>query len=261
MILISICLIGFGHPDVIPADSASLLEGSWSLTANGTPGALVIKAYKDGKIEGTMFGDSMSGAYDPKTKQVVLKRLAHREGGEPSVVQVFTGAFARDSEFKPALYSFKGTFKSVAGKDWGKPDTEYEWAATTGPPTRAKSLRELQGQWRVASSVWGVGPPKLPAKTGLIEKSSTLVICGNEVRSDGELVGTLADDLHTPDQVNQPPTRRLLMLTLPDGSAWLCAYRIQNDVLQIVYPHGVINVGGHQVGLKRVRKSEDARSK
>jgi hypothetical protein len=249
MCFVTICFIVLFPIPATPSKSA-LLEGSWSINANGNWGLLVINLDDHDKIDGSMYGHSIKGTYDSKTKQVMIKRLVSSKKGKPSAVQVFTGTLAQDPKAKPPLYTLKGTFKSVGGPDWGKLDVKYKWTATTGSPTHAKALREWQGQWKVVTSRWArhLGQP--------FEAGSVVTVSGNEFLRNGKVVATLAADLHLSGAAKPHPSRRLLMLTLPDGKGVLCAYRINGDNLNVVYPYGVINLAVDMVNMKRVSKSD-----
>ena len=242
---------------VIPcfaADPASdMLNGQWSLTANQGVGALILKVNEEGKITGAIFGDKLEGKFDSRTKSVTLQRMATQMIGGLRPVQLYSGLYSENKELGNCI--LKGTFKAVVEKGWGDPAVEYEWKATTGHLTQAISLRELQGHWKMTSSFGSTaGLPRLPAGTPLDKVGATFSIEGNELRIDGKLIATLANEFSAFGMVPEPPTRRLLMLTLPNGTAVLCAYRFASDYLQIVYPHTVINLGGYQTTFERAPK-------
>jgi len=116
-----------------PSGAVRDLEGTWAITANGHAGKLIIKADMFDRIDGTIFGNPFSGAYDAKTKKVVIKRMIRDDKGELMVVQEFTGTFSEAADAKPLLQSLKGTFKSDFGKGWGQPNIHYNWNATIAP--------------------------------------------------------------------------------------------------------------------------------
>jgi hypothetical protein len=115
-----------------PAEVIKELEGTWDTTANGYVGKLIISVGKFNKIEGSFFGHSMRGNFDPKTKRIVFERMV-RQKDELKVVQVFTGELLQNADSTPPRYSLKGTFKGIGG-DWGEPSVEYRWNAIIAPP-------------------------------------------------------------------------------------------------------------------------------
>jgi len=64
-------------PDPTPA-------GTWWVEGNGFGGELVIKVDKDGKIEGSIYGQPIAGTYDPQGPAAQLHPLSQRRGqGRP----------------------------------------------------------------------------------------------------------------------------------------------------------------------------------
>jgi hypothetical protein len=221
---------------------------------NGTPGTLVLKTDKDGKLTGNVYGEPIEGEYNAANRQVVFRRIWAPKKGVRLATQVYTGTFSQDGASKPTVYKLVGTFQAL-DKGWGQLGVNYPWSAETGPSTQAPSLRQLQGRWRVQGGPGRLADGGLPPGTHLDEVGATLDITGNEVRRDGKMIATLAGDLAAVADMPQPATRRVLLITLPDGRAILCAYRLANEQLQIVYPHEAINRGAPTVSLVRVAKT------
>jgi hypothetical protein len=106
-------------------------------------GNLVLKFAPDAKISGTMFDDNIEGVFDPKTKQVILRRLATQGMGNPIAVQVFNGTLSFDNAPKETNGKLSGTFRVLVNEGWGTRGVEYPWKAVQGKPSALPELLKL----------------------------------------------------------------------------------------------------------------------
>ncbi|MDB5349993.1 MAG: hypothetical protein JWN86_1240 [Planctomycetota bacterium] len=253
-----LCALAIGQAPATAPDPVPIPSGTWSLMANGQVGELITEASKGNSIHGEIFNQLFSGTYDPKTKHVEMRRRVVKSNGDSYEVQVYKGELAEVKETKPTSYILRGTFRSVAGSDWGDPDVDYAWRADSIPATnRGEELKELQGRWEVLESQNSSAGRKMPAETHLGEHGAKFTINGNELIWDGHVVAVLANDLFMPDAAKDvsPVRRHPLMLTLPSGKGVLCSYILRKDSMEIVYPHTIGRVGSGQfIWLKRAAK-------
>src|SRR5262245_36933641 len=224
-----------------PADQAAgVLPGIWEYSANETAaGTFTIRSVKDGRIAGRMHGQPIAGTFNSRTMEVVLERQRLSKTGERSVIQTYKGILSRVPESEPPRYAIEGTFQSHSDRGAEKRGVEHSWrAAKTDGPNRPGELSQLQGAWVVIESQSSDLIRTVPEETGLVQKNSKVVVRGNELVWNGSVVATLANDLYAPDQVQDagPSLRGPLVVTLPDGTALWCSYKIKDDVLELVYP-------------------------
>ena len=147
-----------------------------------------------------------------------------------------------------AIFCFAATVSS---------DTKKEPWELTSP---GDELKQLQGDW-VVNAVQhrdDTNAFSLPKETGLTEERTRLVIRGNELLRDDKVIATLANDLSAmglESVKGAAAFRRPLLITLPDGRAFLCAYDKRHfESVDIAGP-GVGNVGrGLRVYLGRPGK-------
>ena len=117
-----------------------------------------------------------------------------------------------------------------------------------GPaPDPANELKSLQGAWEVRDAQASSGVTfVLPAKTGMSKKGDQITIRGNEVLSGGKVTATITLDFSATDlkpERDVSVRRRPLLLTLPDGTRILLAFRIDDGQIEMVHPHTIGNVG------------------
>lgn len=106
---------------------AQLPTGTWKVNATGFEGELVIKSVNDGKVEGTIFGDAITGSYEEKTKCLSFLRLQEKAN------QGYKGYLFSKTVGGDVHYSLAGTFQAFYVSGDGR--TEFGWYATI---TKAK---------------------------------------------------------------------------------------------------------------------------
>jgi hypothetical protein len=136
------------QPDGPIPTPAEAVSGSWSVDGNGFVSLLEFKIGEDGKVEGTIYGHPLEGKYDAATKTLSFKRMQTGRTGVQTPVQEWTGTFAKGK--KPCSSTLSGTFKSVAGANWGKEDFEYTWNVVRFF-TAEVELKDMQGLWVLKS--------------------------------------------------------------------------------------------------------------
>jgi len=101
--------------------------GTWKINANGHEGELVIDSIMDGKVAGTLLGDTIRGFYDEKSKCLSLLRL----GADGNTKQTYKGYLFLNEE-KQTQYNLAGTFQVFGGE--GGAGVEYGWYAHVTVP-------------------------------------------------------------------------------------------------------------------------------
>jgi hypothetical protein len=242
----AVCVLGLGQTSPPPADYSPLLAGTWRVNGNGFLGDLVIRLGPNGRIEGSFYGQPMTGSFDAHTNRVTIRRL--RDAQDRAGVQLYTGLLSRVANTDPPRFNLEGTFKSIAGQAWGKEGVEYLWKAQEVKlPTPAQDLRALQGRWEVARVLPARNPNlQLPAETRLVNGSGGLVIRGNELTWHGNVLATLANELPSAALNAEKGLKqaRLLVLTLPDGRALVCSYTLRAGGVELAYPHTTADYRG-----------------
>ncbi|MFO0957709.1 MAG: hypothetical protein U0800_09650 [Isosphaeraceae bacterium] len=220
--------------------------GHYRVVGNDIPGWLVITDEFDRSIGGTIYEHALKGRFDLATRQVTFQRLISYGGGDIRPVQEFQGVLRYEDAPAPRRV-ISGTFRSVAGPEWGADGVDYPWQATELSGTvQAEELKQMAGRWEVVDSQWPGGLTRLlPLTSPLARPGAILEIRNNQVLHEGEVIATLANDVRMPDTMPaMRPTRKPLVIVFPDGTAYLTAYNFRpQQVLEIVYPHTTGNVG------------------
>jgi hypothetical protein len=233
------CVLCLSLSNVARAGSAEALAGEWWINGNESHGALVIQVAASGRVSGTIYGQPIRGQFDEATGKVTFTRM--RDGNDEHGIQHWTGELTHVDGSQPPAYRLQGSFQSIAGAEFGQPDTDYPWGgeAIRHPPP-AVDLQNLQGGW----TVWSTTPcfrhnVKLPAELGLAEVNSQVEIRGNQLLWQQQVVATLANDVPSPTLQGEVgfANYRLLLLTLADGRCFPCSYQIRADGVEIAYPH------------------------
>jgi hypothetical protein len=134
---------------------------------------------------------------------------------------------------------------------------DYAWSGQEiRLPAPAVDLEHLQGNWQVSSITPCINTAiKLPDETGLNALTSKIEINDNQLRYEGKVVATLANDLQLKAIQEEVGFRsyRPILLTLSDGKGLMCSYMIKADGVEIAYPHTTSchRGSGHIVFLKR----------
>lgn len=241
-----------------PAEEAGqILAGSWWVNGNGTYGEMVLQLAAPGQVTGTIFGQPLTGTYDPATKRLTFKRQLNNQ--DTTGRQEFRGVLKR-TQARPPRYALEGTFISLADEDWGKPGVKYPWTAeATRLPSFAEDFQALQGRWEPVSFTFSMKRErKLPDELHLNAPGTTVEVQGNQLLWDGKVIATFTHDLPSASLVKEIgfPDHRLLVLTLPSGKGFLCSYCLTEDGLRIAYPHTTAcsRGSGQIISLKRPGK-------
>lgn len=115
------------NPGIVAIPTLEELGGLWQLNGNGFVGDLVLDV-NSGKIDGRMYTQGITGAYDAKAGRIVLNRFDRVPANQGHIVQIYTGDVVRGDPQGPA-YFLKGTFHAVGGANWGAEGVEYQWKA------------------------------------------------------------------------------------------------------------------------------------
>jgi hypothetical protein len=94
---------------------APLPEGTWEFNAGGWEGQLILKVAADNKVTGTVYGDRISGSYDPASGRLDFLRLTDPK--KPSSVQTHKGYLFVNQVGKSKRYTLAGTVNGV-GDSW-----------------------------------------------------------------------------------------------------------------------------------------------
>jgi hypothetical protein len=138
MLYTAVLVLGFGGgvaapaTPVAPAAPVKLPGGIWRITGNGFVGDLVIRLAANGKVEGTIYGQPIAGTFDAATKKLVFKRM--KNPADTAGVQLWTGTLIRIPDTDRPHFRLEGTYRSIAGPQWGKADTDYTWKSETRMP-------------------------------------------------------------------------------------------------------------------------------
>lgn len=103
-------------PTVTPLPPSPV--GFWRITANGYPGTLNI-IISNGVISGTIYSNSIEGAWDENTQEVTFKRT---NSPDPTIFQIYTGIQIKQGD----QYILKGTFED---RDANGNIGTYDWSA------------------------------------------------------------------------------------------------------------------------------------
>jgi hypothetical protein len=120
----AVCVLGFGGGGAMPA---ATLAGAWKFEGNGFRGPLVVRVDADGKVEGSIHGQPITGTFDAAMRRLVFKRLRNTQDREG--VQVYHATLVRVPDTDPPRHRLEGTFQSIAGPYWGRADMRYTWKA------------------------------------------------------------------------------------------------------------------------------------
>ena len=252
------CLFCFGQ---IPAEIVDVAppspNGWWSIRANGHIGKLSLADGPAGSLTGRLFGDPISASFNNKSKHITIQRL-NKDG--KSVVQSFRGKLEQVPKSQPPEYVMSGIFESVGGTEWGPAKVEFPWLARPTDPE--KPLEAWQGVWDVTDEGASSGIDFVVYKElGLPGKTARATIRGNQLFVEDKLIATLTTDftqsnLKVEDEVRVG--RSPVLFTLPNGKGIMCAASTGGDLIGIVSPHGMGNVGsGSRFYLKRFKKDSE----
>lgn len=102
---------------------AQLAPGSWTINANVYTGLLIIRSINNGVVAATLYDNEATGAWDPETRKLTLRRL---QAG--IATQTFTGCLFTHTEIPTAPQAIAGTFQDhTAAGPGGQP--VYGWYA------------------------------------------------------------------------------------------------------------------------------------
>ena len=109
-------------------------------------------------------------------------------------------------------------------------------------PEPAERLKELAGDWVVTQADATSEQKVVPADLlGLTPKGTKITVRGNELTSGGKVLATLTTEFSAAGLDLDKAVwvgRRPVMLTLPTGKGFLCAYEYHDGTgLTIYYPH------------------------
>ena len=237
-----------------PAPPAEVLSGTWWVKGHETYGSLVIRVEADGTVRGTIYDQPLEGKFDTKSRRLTFTRL---RGTDRQGVQEWTGQLSHVEGTRPPRFTLEGTFRSIAGDEFGQAGVEYRWSSTeVRHPAPAVDLQEMQGNWEVAGVIRCLQKEvKLPDETGLNELAAHLQIRDNQLLFQGQVVATLANDLGLKALEKQVGFRgyRPICLTLRNGQGLMCSYVILSEGIEIAYPHTTSchRGSGHVIMLKR----------
>ena len=118
------CLAVFGCLLLAPSMvRAQLPTGVWKINATGYKGELVITSIKDGKVEGTLFGDAITGSYEENTKCLTFLRL------QQDANQGYKGYLFSETAGNQVHYRLAGVFRAYYVSGDGR--NQYGWYAKT----------------------------------------------------------------------------------------------------------------------------------
>lgn len=234
-----VCALCLFLSNVARAASAEALTGEWRINGNESYGALVIQVAADGSVTGTIYDQPIRGKFDEATGKVTFTRM--RDDHDGHGIQLWTGVLSHVEGSQPPAYRLQGTFESIAGAEFGRPDADYPWHGDAiRHPAPAVDLKNLQGIWTVLRVLPSLRPDlHMPAEVGLGKEGAQLEIRGNQLRWQGRGVATLANDVPSPTLHGEVgfPHFRLLLLTLADGRCFPCSYLIRTEGVEIACPH------------------------
>lgn len=230
-----------------PTTALPAMEGTWNIVGNGTPGVLEIHVDAQGSVTGSIYRQPIEGRFDASTGTLVFDRL--RPDARSTPLQRWEGrliATSNASVETPATFLLQGTFKSVAGPEFGRDGVDYAWEGqAVRRPALVAELRQLQGEWSL-SSVTPCNDRSVTLPESLLQQLSQIrspstsawQIRDNQIVVDGKVVATLTNDLDLPDLKKRIGLKsfRLMLLTLPDGKGYFCSYWIGPDRVEIAYP-------------------------
>ena len=80
---------------------------------------------------------------------------------------------------------------------------------------------------------------RLPDSLGLQKVGAQMEVVGNRFVVEGETSATFANDLQSSLLSSQVgfDGSRVMVLTTPNAQGWVCSYFIENDIVEIAYPH------------------------
>jgi hypothetical protein len=265
MKLVALCLLVTACVAETDTKAACMpFDGTWLLTANGCVGNLVLKFAPDAKISGTMFDDNIEGVFDPKTKQVILRRLATQGMGNPIAVQVFNGTLSFDNAPKETNGKLSGTFRVLVNEGWGTRGVEYPWKAVQGKPSALPELlKPWQGSWDVLNKGGTNGSEFIIAEQlGLAGKQVVAVVRGNQMFVGDMLIATLTTDFSDSnlDVEKKVRGRKPVMFTLANGKGIMGAFELQDGLINIVHPYMSGNVS-FRSSLLLTRSKKEPESK
>lgn len=233
-------------PDPAAIDPAAI-EGTWNIVGNGTPGKLEIHVDAQGRVTGSIYRQPIEGRFDPQNGTLVFDRL--KPNARLTPLQRWEGrliATSREPSETSATYLLKGSFKSVAGPDFGRDGVDYAWEGqSVQRPALVADMKQLQGDW-ILRSVTPCNDRSVTLPESLLQQlgqtrspsTSSWQIRDNQIVVDGNVVATITNDVDLPDLKSKIGFRdyRLMLLTLPSGKGFFCSYAIGPDKVEIAYP-------------------------
>lgn len=118
-------LVAFSFPvaDESPSTPVSSIQGNWHILGNEHHGSLFIQVSNDGEVSGKIYDEPIKGSWDSKDNRLVFTRFRDEIG-----IQEWKGELQVDTANPLAPAKLLGTFRSLAGPEFGAADQVYEWS-------------------------------------------------------------------------------------------------------------------------------------
>lgn len=100
---------------------------TWKLNGNGFEGELIIKSAEDGKVEGTIYGQTIVGIFDEETKRLNFVRL--QDPKDPTSFQAWKGYLFQNAAGKEITYTLAGTIQPFGAPGMHQGMMEPGWFA------------------------------------------------------------------------------------------------------------------------------------
>ncbi|MFO0940594.1 MAG: hypothetical protein U0930_07485 [Pirellulales bacterium] len=233
------------------------IQGNWWIIGNVTRGTLQISIDSNRQVSGSIYSQPIRGTWDEKTYELNFDRFSDERAKMP--FQRWTGKLAEVNCNSRKVFVWEGTFQSLSGNAI-EDERTYKWSGqSVEKPAPCLDLKALQGDWQVTHLTQCLNKEtKLPDEFGLNSKGAAIEIVGNELRVNGKATVTIVNDLQSPTLAKQVgfDGSRVILLTTPNGQGLICSYYIENDVVEIAYPHTTSchRGSGHIIRLHRQSK-------
>lgn len=235
------------------------VQGDWWILGNVTRGTLKIVIEPNKQVSGLIYNQPIRGTWDEKLGELNFDRFSDQQAKTP--FQSWKGKLVKVECNGRDVYVWAGTFQSIDEKGQVDPKV-YNWTGqSVTKPAPTLDLKSLQGDWRVESvTLCNNRNVKLPDSIGLNSRGTHIEVVGNQLKINGQTTASLVNDLQSATLASQVgfDGSRVLLLTTSSGQGLICSYYIENDVVEIAYPHTTSchRGSGHIVKLHRQAREQ-----
>ncbi|MFO1063091.1 MAG: hypothetical protein U0892_04360 [Pirellulales bacterium] len=234
--------------------SSDAVTGKWWILGNTTRGILDLTIDKEDRVTGSIYNQPIRGSWDGAKGELTFIRYIDEQATQP--LQQWNGkAVEVDCNYRKVLV-LEGSFHTLnEGEDAAK--REYPWSGQLATnPAPSLDIKQLQGDWIITHVTRCLNPNvKLPDEIGLNVHDTLFTIQGNQIKAGGNVTASIANDLQSAVLANEVGFlgSRVMVITTPNGQGMICSYYIENDVVEIAYPHTTSchRGSGHILRLQR----------